>query len=201
MLRFNDRRSIQKYNSTAPVQWDMYGDYNDCSGAVNSPFANFSDAADYDIVQRGAWKLLDLTATYGVAPNIGGIDTSFGDVAWVAGTNIVYTLKFKTFEPLLCPPFSFCDPDFNKGAMYGISNMNFTFNFGNMNRVLRFSRNTGVAPNTGVNATNVNLVSVDKANLHFFFLTGQPSDMLPARNVHPYIDMPRYITQNLILNL
>jgi hypothetical protein len=43
-------------------------------------------------------------------------------------------------------------------------------------------------------AKSVSLVAVDGAYLDFVFINGHPSDLLPSKNVVPYIEYPRYIS-------
>ena len=85
--------------------------------------------------------------------------------------------------------------------------MNFVFNLNaNAGNIYRFADNRaytaalygagtlGTAPTlTGLNIINTRLI--------FNFLTPKPSDLLAARNVVPYWEMPRYIKSSCLTNL
>jgi hypothetical protein len=63
--------------------------------------------------------------------------------------------------------------------------MNMVFNIGDATRVWRSS--TGFI-------SSVTCQSFQSSRLIFNFLTPHPSDLMPARNVVPFYEMPRYIT-------
>jgi hypothetical protein len=69
--------------------------------------------------------------------------------------------------------------------MYGVQNMNFQFQFGNIQRVWRSS---------AAFDKTITLQSVSGAYLDFVFINSHPSDLLPSKNVVPYIEYPRYIS-------
>jgi len=93
---------------------------------------------------------------------------------------------FNLTEPLLISPFIFGNLKANGQGFYGIQNMNFVLNkSGNIQRVVR-GASVGVTPSTGA--------STDGSRLLFNFLTPHPSDLMPARNIVPFYELPRYIT-------
>jgi hypothetical protein len=97
---------------------------------------------------------------------------------------------FKLTEPLLISPFIFGNLKANGQGFYGIQNMNFILNKnGNQARVVR--------GNAVVVANSVSTSgggSTPTSSLLFMFLTPHPSDLMPARNIVPFYELPRYIT-------
>ena len=55
ILRFNDKRDLQKYNGLCPVAFDTYGNYADAVGAINNPLGGFNNSGDNDLLNRGSW--------------------------------------------------------------------------------------------------------------------------------------------------
>ncbi len=194
LLRFNDRRELAKYNSTAPTAFDTYFSYLDASGAVNNPLSSWSNSADNDLVQRGAFPVKFLDPSNNLAPL-----NMTTPIPGAGGTKDV-VVEFTSAEPLLLSPWMFCDPAYNNQGMYGVQNLNFVFNCGALNRLWRTtlpvaSAVATVPPNTvGV----INIVPYRQlftdCYLQFQFLTPHPSDLLPSRNICPYLNVPRYLS-------
>jgi hypothetical protein len=95
--------------------------------------------------------------------------------------NVTYTAS----EPLLFSPWIFGNPTYNAQGFYGIQNLNFQFNVGQTNRV--WSSATPYIQ-------NISLVSFQNTSLGFTFISPQPSMLLKSRNVVPYYEMPRYLS-------
>ena len=177
LLRFNDRAELARYNGMTPTLFDTYGDYAQAVGAINNPLGSYVNSDNNaDFSPRGSWTLVsygtNAAADNLVAPPLaGGVQT--------------YYVKVKVSEPLLLSPFIFAKPMTNAQGFYGIQNMNFVFNIGTAQRMWRSADAWKSAE----------LVSFSNSKLIFNFLTPHPSDLLPARNVVPYYEVPRYITQ------
>jgi hypothetical protein len=188
MLRFYDKKELHKYNSTTPCQYDVEGNYLNSYSTQYNSLAGFQDSKD-DYIPRGSWKLD--SATNGVAGPY---------PATVAiGTTVTYTLTFTVSEPLLLSPWCFNNPSCNNGGIYGVQNLNFVMNIGSAKRLWRttMKRNDPALVGSGVYLVgDPTLVSFSNSELQFQFLTPHPSDLLPARNVSPYYELPRYITTN-----
>jgi len=170
LLRSNDVRELQAYNSMAPVAFDTYLKYSDAVNSTNNPLGSFVNVGDNDLVPRGAFI----------------VDSITGNTVGDGTTSKTVTIKFTTTEPLLVSPFIFGDPKTNNQGFYGIQVMNFIMNVGQANRVWRTA--------SSVADYAVSLVSCDEAKLYFSFITPHPSLLLPARNVVPYYEVPRYIS-------
>jgi hypothetical protein len=168
IIRSNDIRELQAFNSLTPVAFDTYYKYSDAQLANNNPNGSYVIQSDNDLAPRGAFYVDPATIT-GNAIGTG------------AGQTRTVTMKVSVVEPLLVSPFIFADPKSNTSAMYGIQNLNFVFNLAsNAHRAFR-SANPYI--------TGASVASIDKAELIFNMLTGHPSDILPARNVVPFFIM------------
>jgi hypothetical protein len=171
IMRSNDSRELQAYNGMCPVAFDTYLNYSDAVLANNNPLGSYVNVSDNDIQPRGAFYIDSITGNTAAA---------------TAGEAKTVVIQFSTAEPLLVSPFIFADPKSNNQGIYGIQNLNAVFNVGSANRVWR---------SANPNITGVSLVSCQKAELVFNFITGHPSDLMSARNVVPYYELPRYISQ------
>jgi len=201
LLRMNDQRELMAYNSTTATQFDNYQVYSDGIAAANNPLGSYINSSDNDLMGRGS-----LAVTFLPAAGPAGVPAdSTGNVrATGAAPNVVVYLQFTVTEPLLISPFIWANPQHNNQGIYGVQNLNFQFNLtGNPNRAFR-SANLAAQ-----NITSTTLYSISGNELLFTFITPPPSLLMPARNVVPYYETPRYITafptlpqgsQEMILN-
>jgi hypothetical protein len=180
LIKLHDKRSLQKYNSLTPTMTDNYFDYANASatGANNNPLLTYSTASyDNSFQPNGAFRPIgfgtDAKASNGVVPQAGD------------GTEKTYYVKYRCVEPLLfLSPFTY-STESNSQGLYGVQNMNFQFQFGNIQRVWRSS--------AGFDKT-ITLQEVVSANLDFIFINSHPSLLMSSKNVVPYIEYPRYIS-------
>lgn len=117
----------------------------------------------------------------------------------VTGTNVI---TYIVTEPLLLSPFMFSNTKSNNQGFYGIQNMNIVANLNDGRRCFRgptpgvktFLKpsGTGAGVAEGITAVSIDMWSV-KPELLFTFITPHPSDLMPARNIVPYYELPRYI--------
>lgn len=175
ILRFNDRRELQRYNGYTPVLYDTYQKYSDGVGSNNNALGAWTLTSDNDLNPRGSWVLDSLSSS----PN--------ALVAPTPADTTVYA-TFTVTEPLLISPFIYCNPKSNSQGFYGVQNMNFIFNIADGNRVWRSANNW---------QQQVSVNNFSNSRLIFNFLTPHPSDLMPARNVVGFYELPRYITGNL----
>jgi len=189
LLRFGDRREVARLNNATPTQYDSYYRYADALGANNNPNAGWNDCEyDQDFQPRGAFKIISIA----------------GNQPYVQDVNAPYdiTITFKTREHLMLSPFLWCDPESNNQGMYGVQTLNFTFNLGSANRAFRLalgqlgtSGNFSAASSTSQFAVSVaTITNVASSQLQMLFLTRQPSNLVSARNVLPFAEYPRYLT-------
>lgn len=179
LLRFNDRRSLQRYNGTTPVAYDTVGDYAQAVGTLQNPLGSFANSADNDLLPRGSF-VLD-----GVSKDIGTVATS-GNPLTPNYTGKFY-VQVTCAEPLMLSPFIWADPKSNNQAIYGVQNLNFVFNIGDASRVWRSANGTS-------RISAISVASFTKSELLFNFLTGHPSDLMAPRNCVSFYETPRYIS-------
>jgi len=183
LLKLHDGRSLAKYNSMCPTMPDNYFDYSSASvqGANNCPLASYTNAGyDNSFQPNGAWQPVATALTLAALA-----DGVFIDAPTGTGVSQDFFIKYHSDEPLLfLSPFTYATES-NTQGIYGIQNMNFQFQFGNIQRVWRSGSPF---------AKTVSLAAVSSSYLNFVFINGHPSDLLPSKNVVPYIEYPRYIS-------
>nr|AMF83738.1 putative major capsid protein [Dishui Lake virophage] len=133
---------------------------------------------DQDFQPRGAFVLDSIT---GNEPK-GSIASNTRNVI----------LTFTTTEPLMLSPFIWCDPKSNNQGMYGVQTLNFVFNLGLPNRIVRLANKDLF--DGGVATISLPNQAINNAQLLMEFYTRQPSDLVSSRNVVPFAEYPRYLT-------
>lgn len=176
IVRQHDRRQLMRYNGYTPVAFDTISNYADVLGTNSNPLGAWSNNADNDLVPRGSWVL----------DSISSLPNAVAPVPAPNGTSRTIYFNFTVTEPLLVSPFIYADPKSNNQGFYGVQSMTVQCNIGDASRVLRFAQ--------GSNIASVAVNQVIDPTLLFNFLTPHPSDLLPARNVVPYYELPRYIS-------
>jgi hypothetical protein len=179
ILRFNDKRELQRYNGMTPVAYDTYCNYSDGVGSNNNVLGGWSLTSDNDLSPRGSWVLNYIS-------NVPVTDVQ-APVPPSAADNTVY-VNFTVTEPLLLSPWIFCNPQSNNQGFYGIQNLNFNFQITDGSRSWRSANNYGQVV-TPYNFTNSRLL--------FTFLTPHSSLLMNPTNTVGYYELPRYITGNL----
>jgi hypothetical protein len=193
IMRLIDKEELQAYNGTTPTYQDSYYSYFDSLNNNNNPLGLYNNATDTYNTPRGSVRVLAYSTD--ISTNSLGTGTQ------------TENFTFELTEPLLISPFIFAHPKSNAQGFYGVQNLNFVFNLasvaGEKQRVFRglvegptkaYNRNSPAPANIPY-ITGVELVSLTEPSLLFTFLTPHPSDLMPARNVVPYYELPRYITQ------
>jgi uncharacterized membrane protein YgcG len=176
LMRFGDAREMYRYNTSAPVAYDQYWQYSDADLANNNPNGSWSNVAmDPAYQPRGAFR----------------IDRIQGNSAGVAGDAKTVAIAVEVIEPLMLSPLIWCDPQSNNQGFYGIQVLNLVFNIGSTNRLFRSSV-PGLTVALGTTASNGEAFGDTQLLIQYY--TRQPSDLVPARNVVPYAEYPRYIT-------
>lgn len=176
ILRMNDVRELQRFNSLTPTAPDTYKSYADGVNANNNPLGSYVNISDNDIIPRGAYPVRIGNAYDKTTGVVSGAQV-VGDGANSRTTFIAIDVS----EPLLISPFLSNNTSASQQGFYGISNMNFTMNIAGASRVFRSARNYFTL---GANA-GVFLEDFKGSKLTFQFITSHSNLLLPSRNVVP----------------
>ena len=201
LLRFHDRRELERYNGMTPVAYDLLANYSDGIGANLNSLGAWSNSADNDLLPRGAFQLdgISTTLNAGSLPAVCTLPTPVQIAAGYVGP--IY-IQFTVTEPLLLSPFIWANPQSNNQGFYGVQNMNFVFNIGDASRVWRTANvnnavSAGNTPFGNTYITSASVASFKGSKLIFNLLTPHPEDLFPARNSVPFWEAPRFITSNI----
>jgi len=203
LLRMNNSRELYRYNSTTPAFPDCaYGSYADGVGSNNNPLSAFDNASfDIDQVPRGAFPVAVVIQRFQ-----GGVFQDNSPVAVAVTNTWVIVVSTVVSEPLILSPFIFGDPEYNCQGLLGINNMTVTLNIDAQckrlfstanNYITSISLGTAAQPNGFTTASAVGIANQPSAPaLLLKFLSTQPSDLIQTKNVVPYMDFPRYLTNS-----
>jgi len=190
---------------------------------TNSPLNSFLNEHNVDEKPNGSWGDFQWCQSDGSAPAAGattavltvasGTTTynfNYGQPVFASGSvtsSSVYRLyfKFKSTERLLMSPFIFADDHEVSTGLFGIQNIQLLMNFQNPIAAGRMLRWNGSVPINGA----LNTVTVTNQQFQNFggntpfanptvniqYLTPSLDVPLPAKNIVPYQDFPRYISQ------
>ena len=191
LLRLNDSRQLYKYNGMTPSLPDQaYKFYADGVASNNNPLAGYTNSSyDVDLLPRGSHPISMTLSRYvaGVLTDNSPISTNQATNSWVVSCVVRVT------EPVFLSPFIFGNPEFNKGGMVGINSMNFVMNIDSSCK--RFFSTSSSGYNYSVSlGTATQPQPFQNCKMLLNFLSTQPTDLVPARNVLPYMDFPRYIS-------
>jgi hypothetical protein len=216
VLRLADMKR-NRQQRTCPTYLDNYQSYDDAYGAPNNPLGGYDSSVDSDNVANGAYPGLTFTDTTGanvggplgananaipVAPAVGdayeivnGIPRSTADKAGYT-TYTLYAQLIST-EPIVLSPFVFADIHEWDTGLFGINNIQLVMNLqSNISRILRCTTRTGKTfSNIGFSQAST-AGPWARAVVNTQFLTPSLSVPLPPKSVIPYMEFPRYITQN-----
>lgn len=220
MLQLCDMEDFQKYLGMTPVMPDSYYKYFiQASMNPNNPMSAFGvttgagsqnptavrrvsnpGGAGYDnkLLPRGSVILDDFIVFSDNADTLLVPDTD-------PSRFVVYCSATIT-EPILClSPFIYGSPEYNSQGLVGINAMSFVFNIDSQAKHFWSSAFGSkvtlgwVNPfpaTTAFNPPSAHPQCFERAELLLNFLSTQPTDLISARNVVPYMDLPRYITRS-----
>jgi len=191
LTRMNSARELYRYNSTSPSLPDsQWGAFANAIGATNNPLGGFANnSLDLDFDPRGAFP-----ATFTVVHNTGagGVDdslVSLGNGA-AAGESWTITVNALVTEPLFgLSPFTWCDPEFSSQGILGVNNMSLVFNIDASCKRL-WSSATNYISSITLNTPQC----FQTCQLLLTYLSLQPTDIVSTKNVCPYMDYPRFIS-------
>jgi hypothetical protein len=187
IIRLLDCDDLVNFNSSSPTFADTMISYSESvvGAGISHPNQCYFAVNETSVIHRGSFSPL----TYAITAAVDGKRTE--SFTWLLT------------EPLLLSPFFFSNLKSNSQGFYGIQNMNIVVNVGNTSRVFRGQSGVnGAASQTNPSPVDADgqIVAVASSQLFtnsyllFNFLTPHPSDMLPARNIVPFYELPRYIT-------
>ena len=204
LLRLNDSRELYRYNGMCPTYPDSsYLNYANGVLASNNALASYlSSSLDICEQPRGAFPLqffsVSGSTTNGTAPyNIAAYPTPalYAASGRVISTGLadswVFTFNLTVTEPLVgLAPFIFGKPEYNGQGIGGCNTISIVANIDSTCK--RFW-------STASNATSY-VVALDpqtpfsNSAMLLNFLSTQPSQLLPVKNIVPYTDYPRYLS-------
>jgi hypothetical protein len=210
ILRMNSARELYRYNSTTPcVPSNAYGMYKDGVQSSNNPLGAYNDnSLDEDFSHNGSWSFNfeSIVHTWNAGANTNASLNQNGSSSSVETWVIQCSATFA--EPLLTlSPFTWCNPEYNSQGLLGLQNLAFTFQLDSQCRQFFKTAQTGYDGTTGrpvpTYITSVTLGTTAQPQawsntvLMFNYLSLQPSDIIPTRNVVPVMNFPRYITNQI----
>lgn len=192
ILRFHDKRELMRYNGMTPNMFDTYNRYSDGIGGSNNVLGNYTTASfDNDLYARGSFLDVQVSGSNAFDPDGASVITALPALNGAAA--IEYYVKYTVREPLLASPFMWCKSSHSGQGFYGIQNLNVVFNMATDN-TSRIWRSGNLWESNSASPATIQVLSYTGSKLIFNFLTPKPSDMLSARNVVPYWEMPRYLS-------
>lgn len=191
ILRLNNNRELYRYNGMCPVLPDQsYKSYANGVGATNNPLGDYQDQSyDGDLLPRGAYPIQAFQMVhqiFGGGQDASPVSTNVADT-WVITGYIHVT------EPLLgLSPFIYGEPEYNKQGLVGVNAMSFVFNIdSSCKRFWSTATNYTYSVSLG---TQVQQNPFQNCRMLVNFLSTQPTDLVSAKNVVPYMDLPRYLS-------
>jgi hypothetical protein len=172
IIRSLPKEQLFNFEGTCPVMADAYPEYtNGQAGYLNNPLLGYQASGMENYIHpNGAHPLI--------------VDDEDNEI-----------LYLETVEPLLFSPFTFGRAESCESALYGVTNMSFNFNLGNVNRVIRVTSEE-------LGAKTFTIEWAEAPELQFFFLTPSPSvaKRLNSLNNHKYYTLSRVITNGVAVS-
>jgi hypothetical protein len=191
ILRLNNNRELYRYNGMCPVLPDQsYKRFVDGINTTNNPLGDYQDQSyDGDLLPRGAYPIQNLTLVHNITA--GGQDAS--PVSTDVADTFVITGFVNVTEPLLgLSPFIYGEPEYNKQGLVGINAMSFVFNIDSSCK--RFWSTANPYTYNVSLGTQAQQNPFTNCRMLMNFLSTQPTDLVSAKNVVPYMDLPRYLS-------
>jgi len=197
LLVMHDRRSLVAYNSQCPTlpdgPYQTYADgyllendwaINRDMPAVNNTLADHQFSSDSQQPNRGAFNIDKIGGGY-----LNGAITNTPQVIGNGIDSRTSFIQFTTSEPLIAlSPWTYNEVE--QGALFGITNLNFTFNLDASDSCRAF-RASGINTTDGV--VNCQALGYKDSTLTINYLTPQQTSQRPPKCLLPYYEVPRYI--------
>ena len=189
ILLMNENEDLYRYHGMTPAIPDCaYLSYDQIGANYNNNIlAGFQlNSLNGDWASRGSFPI----SVYKVTRNGVEIPVNYAftsaNAAEGEGTYVL-SCYATLVEPLIISPFLFGNSTTSCQGIYGIQNMNFSFNVGALNRFF-----SSANPNLSV-ALNTTSPFIG-TQMYMTFITPQPSQLLKTRNVVPFYQLFRYIS-------
>ena len=195
LLTLNDARDLCKYNGMTPCYPDStYATFSQGVGANNNALGGiYNNSFDVNFNPRGAFPLTSMQVVHTwTAGGIVNTDASLVCVNGLATETWVITIDALLTEALMgLSPFIFGDPEYSSQGLLGVNNMSLVFNIGDLQRFWSCaSRN--------ISSIFLNNSSFTTCELLLTYLSLQPTDVVETKNIVPYMDLPRFISNSTI---
>jgi len=226
VLRLTDYKPnrLQRTCPTMLDKYQQNADSVNAQNDPISGFTNM--AHDYAEVPNGAWANITFTDPQGavlsgsvagaytcangiVVNTIDGVPVSTDQGAGVVNGLYSVFLKWRTTEKLCLSPFIFAEEFSADTGLFGINNIQLVMNMRDPNRCMRLRDSYvgtteklyyggGTLPSTWLAPLSYNTFTnaFTDSVLNVQFLTPSLSIPLPPKSVVPYLEFPRFITQN-----
>lgn len=210
-LRLADYKK-NRSQRTCPTYLDTYKSYNDAFQTNNNPLGDYTLGVDSGLMPNGAWGQWYWTDPAG-AKLVGSASYAVGavNVSYVNGvpvqtagqTSYPLFFRFTSTEKLVLSPFVFADAHEWETGLFGIQNIQLVMNMASPSvtgvsaRVIRQTNGanrtiSAVAYNNSVNGGTPFPSGTAVVNTQF--LTPSLDIPLPPKSVVPYMEFPRYIS-------
>lgn len=138
---------------------------------------------DYRSVNSGNLNPLAAITTNPVYPSRGGYPYTV-----ISNTNTAASIQANLYEYVVLPPFIFdgCE----SGGLTHIDTLNFTYNFGRLERMWSHCPRAGYE----INDTTGLSVTINSASMLLFYITPRITDFVPETLVYPYYQLTNYRT-------
>jgi hypothetical protein len=196
LVRMNDADRLYKYHAYTPVLPDQeYLKYSDAQGRDNNPLSDGSKAGHNAIKPRGAFVIKKIT--------YGGLATSANDSTSTGAGIVTAEIVCDITEPVMLSPYIFGAPDYNLGGFVGINTLNLVGNLDSKpNRIFRCDESVASVYDCAwglVGGSDTNPFQ-GSARLLVNYLSTQSTQLIPSRQVLPYMDFPRYLSVGSSMN-
>jgi len=204
LLRCADAVEWERYNMTASAVDRFQTPEYELFSQLNSNLASYDLVQGNKFIPNGSFvnQLIPLDPTTPQTNGQPNVLTSYPE----AGT-ANFLLRVQSTEPLIAPPFIWNKTLSNKAGIYGIQNIQVTANYGSLFKAVKLSTSSGIADNTSAYVNGIgtfftlpllNNISqvVNNAELLMKYITPHSTDIMPQRNVIPYLEYPRFISSN-----
>ena len=200
LIKMLKPEELQKYNGTTPTYPDgAYKYYTNGEASTNSALAGYSKAGYNNLLNPRGCHPITIRAVAHYANGVAIPDQSFTSTHINDYWFIVCESTFT--EPLFLSPYMFAgNNEFNNQGFVGINTLTITCNIDSSLR--RFMSYSGAANKpfsiefgdpAGAVVGGVN--EPVKSKLLLNFLSTQPTQLIKARNIVPYHDFPRWVSQ------